>query len=220
MSMLEPSGVGEDIITKVQPVSGVVPDIPPGAVTPVRFTWRGEKVCPLGLVGAGRLDSLRLPTIATGGAFALLDLRTEPVYRLMTSIAQTREQSQFIGIFSDSLELRVKSALLIKLWALQNTPEEDRFPGADWPTDQAFAEATVFIGTFPHNIPMPDMGLGNDGEINFLWEYEGVEIDLGLYGTQTYSYYACGGKDGKEYLCNRAPIEDGLTDDLQKILMS
>lgn len=109
--------------------------------------------------------------------------------------------------------------LLAQLESWWNRPEEDRWPGAEWPTEQAFVEAEAFICTLPlPPIAMPDMGLGSDGEINFLWECEGVEIDLGLYGTQSYSYYARG-KDGREEFCDQAPTEKGLTDTLRMILM-
>ena len=72
-------------------------------------------------------------------------------------------------------------ALLRQLDEMQSTPESERWPGADWPSEQAFEDARIFIRRLPPvAIHLPDMGLADDGEVNFLWKQEGIHIDLGF----------------------------------------
>ena len=98
--------------------------------------------------------------------------------------------------------------LLAQLEKLKKTPKEERWPGATWPTSQAFRDADIFISKLPlDSIPMPDMGLADDGEVNFLWKEGGVHVDLGFYGTGSYSYFACGKTGNKIY------AEDALVSD-------
>ena len=87
--------------------------------------------------------------------------------------------------------------LLAQLEELEKTPEEERWPGATWPTAQAFRDAKNFIRKLPlDSIPVPYIGLADDGEVNFLWKEDGVHVDLGFYGTRNYTYFARG-KDGR-----------------------
>ena len=99
-----------------------------------------------------------------------------------------------------------QTPLLEELENLKNTPEHERWPDATWPTDEAFHEAAFFIRQLsPESIPLPDMGLADDGEINFLWDYDGVHIDLGFYGTGVYSYFAQG-KSGEKIYKDDLPV--------------
>lgn len=98
--------------------------------------------------------------------------------------------------------------LLTQLKEFENTPEEERWPGATWPTPQAFRDAEAFVRKLPlDSIPMPNMGLADDGEVNFLWKKDGVHVDLGFYGTGSYSYFARGESGNKIY------EEDALVSD-------
>ena len=111
--------------------------------------------------------------------------------------------------------------LLTQLEALRGTPEEDRWPDAIWPTDQAFEEAGAFIRQLPlFSLPMPDMGLAEDGEINFLWEDDSIEIDLGFYGTRPCSYFARDKRDGRKMHGADFEPSDGLPDELEALLTS
>jgi hypothetical protein len=65
-------------------------------------------------------------------------------------------------------------------------------------------------------IGSPSIGLADDGEVNFLWDYGGVHIDLGFYGTGTFSYYARD-LEGNEYFGDDTS-SDKLPDDLAEIL--
>lgn len=89
--------------------------------------------------------------------------------------------------------------LLAQLGTLQRTPESERWPGADWPAALAFEDAAEFIRVLPLAlIPLPGITFADDGEINFLWKEGGVHVDLGFYGTSTYSYFAQA-SDGRKF---------------------
>ena len=100
--------------------------------------------------------------------------------------------------------------LAAKLEAHRCTPKLDRWLDAVWPDDQAFADARTFIECLPLSlIPMPEISLAHDGEINFLWESDDIYVDLGFYGTGTYSYFARG-RDGHGILGEDIPALEGL----------
>ena len=104
--------------------------------------------------------------------------------------------------------------LLAQLEKLKKTPKEDRWPNATWPTAQAFRDAAIFIRKLPlDSIPMPNMGLADDGEVNFLWKKDGVHVDLGFYGTCTYTYFAHG-KDRRPIDGEDVPASEGLPSEI------
>ncbi len=105
--------------------------------------------------------------------------------------------------------------LLWRLEELEQVSEAERWPSSDWPSPQAFADARAFIYTLPASVPilLPYLGLADDGEINFLWKQDGIHIDLGFYGTGTFSYFARG-KDNKEIYGDDVPAATGLPEPL------
>ena len=113
----------------------------------------------------------------------------------------------------------VRSLLLERLHKWQQTPEENRFPGADWPIPVAFEEAERFIqNLLPARMcVLPDIYVAHDGEVNFLWKDNGLHIDLGFYGDGTYSYYARDSK-GAEYGDDDLKIDQELDEDLVSLL--
>ena len=93
-------------------------------------------------------------------------------------------------------------------------------PGASYPTPQAFADAWEFVSRLDLNsYDPPVVNMAGDGEINFFWhrESDGLRVDLGVYGTGTYSYY--GRKGDQEVFADDLPVEKGLTDDLAALLL-
>ena len=105
-----------------------------------------------------------------------------------------------------------------QLDALQNTPEAERWPAADWPSEQAFADARSFIQSLPPGpIHLPNMGLADDGEINFLWANDGVHIDLGLYGMGTFSYFARA-RSGQKFYGDDVPAWRGLPGEIANLI--
>lgn len=105
-----------------------------------------------------------------------------------------------IDIAADLIELREKL-------------ETRQFPGDIWPTEQAFKDARAFLLHLnPIKILPPSMGIAGDGEINFLWKFCKVHIDLGFYGNGTYSYYARD-PDGKNYYGDDLSVDEHRLDD-------
>ncbi len=118
----------------------------------------------------------------------------------MASQPQTAVRPSRIG--------KLNRDLLAQLKEFEKTSVEERWPDATWPSVQAFRDAEIFIRKLPlDSIPMPNIGLADDGEVNFLWDHDGVHVDLGFYGTGSYSYFACGKTGNKIY------AEDALVSD-------
>ena len=110
--------------------------------------------------------------------------------------------------------------LLIKnLDAYRYKPEEERWPCAVWPNIRAFEDAYIFIQHLDlGSIPMPIISLADDGEVNFLWKYYPVHVDLGFYGTGNYSYFACH-NDGRELIGDVVPAGRGLVPEIIQLFL-
>ena len=86
------------------------------------------------------------------------------------------------------------------------------------PCPQALRDARTFVLSLPRPlVHLPDIGLADDGEVNFLWKNAGLHIDLGFYGSGTFSYYARD-ENGKEYLADECRVSHGLPSDLTALL--
>lgn len=110
--------------------------------------------------------------------------------------------------------------LYARLDEYRTGPEEDRWPDAVRPVDEAFADARAFIERLPlSSIPVPEISLADDGEINFLWAGDDAAayVDLGFYGTGTYSYFARGG-DGRGLRGEDVPASKGLPGEIVALL--
>ena len=108
--------------------------------------------------------------------------------------------------------------LLERLAELRWLPENQRWPGAEWPRESAFLDASKFTEQLP--VPLrtaPHISLADDGEVNFSWSRDGVRIDLGFYGTGTYSFYARD-KTGKEWFGDDISVISLLPQELRKLL--
>ena len=145
-------------------------------------------------------------------------------YRTFWRVIRAVKGQPYISVqevkrLTQSLSSLQQYPLLAKLKMLQNTPEADRFPGADWPTDQAFEEAASFVTLLPlPDILAPKIYIAHDGEINFLWKRDdGLHIDLGFYGDGTYSYYAID-KSGRESMGDDVAVSQGLPHVLTEML--
>lgn len=109
--------------------------------------------------------------------------------------------------------------LIKNLEACQYKPEDERWPCAVWPNMRAFEDAYIFIQHLDlGSIPMPIISLADDGEVNFLWKYDPVHVDLGFYGTGTYSYFACH-KDGRELIGEIVPADKGLLPEIIQLFL-
>ena len=108
--------------------------------------------------------------------------------------------------------------LLQRLADLYLTPEDERLPEVDWPTRKAFEDAWQFTQQLPEDIQMlPHISLADDGEVNFAWSGGEIHIDLGFYGTGTYSYYGRDG-DGREFFGDDVSVMSPLPEELASLL--
>ena len=108
--------------------------------------------------------------------------------------------------------------LLGRLSELRSLPEAERWPRADWPDEKAFEDARIFTERLP--VPLrvpPHISLADDGEVNFAWSHEGTRIDLGFYGTSTFSYYARD-KNANEWFGDEIPVSSPLPIELKVLL--
>ena len=100
--------------------------------------------------------------------------------------------------------------LIKSLQAYQYRLGDERWPCAEWPNERAFEDAYIFIQHLDlTSIPVPIITLADDGEVNFLWKYDPVHVDLGFYGTGSYSYFACH-TDGRESVGDNVSADRGL----------
>ena len=110
--------------------------------------------------------------------------------------------------------------LLAKLDAISND-DGDWLPDDVFPSPQAWRDARTFVLNLPKSLAhLPNIGLAADGEINFLWKQGGgLHIDLGLYGSGTFSYYA---RDevGREYFEDARSAVDGLPSEVAALITS
>ena len=92
-------------------------------------------------------------------------------------------------------------------------------PESCYPMPEAFADAWEFASRLDLNsCDFPMVNMAGDGEINFFWQREsdGLKVDLGFYGTGTYSCYAR--KGDQEIFADDVRVTDGLRDDIAALL--
>ena len=74
------------------------------------------------------------------------------------------------------------------------------------PLQDAFADAESFVERLPTPLRfIPHVSLADDGEINFYWNGDGIYVDLGFYGTGSYSYFAIDQR-GRKYHGDDVPV--------------
>ena len=103
----------------------------------------------------------------------------------------------------------LEAAARIRL--LATYPEGWKGEGSKAVSRAAAEDAQIFAGALFKNkdISPPLIDLGADGEINFYWKTARVTIDLGFYGTGTYSYYALL-PDGQAIAGDDVPVKQPL----------
>ena len=110
--------------------------------------------------------------------------------------------------------------VLERLRELRADPQAEQPPWAELPTDRAFADARRFVSAWDSgDLPMPDVGLADDGEVNFLWQEPGLYVDLGFRGDGTFSCFARA-LSGVRIAVDGAAAGHGLPPELQAILNS
>ncbi len=102
---------------------------------------------------------------------------------------------------------------------LNELGQRETAPGAETPTTAAFTDATAFAGQLPRPLSeMPHISLADDGELNFAWNGGPIYIDLGFYGTGTYSYFARD-RRGQKHHGDDIPAKGPIPDNLMKTLL-
>ena len=144
-------------------------------------------------------------------SWMMLDARGSEFTALYSCPAVTRpapEPSQSIQI----------ELLKNRVWDLYSLPESERWPGSGWPSDEAFKEAWDFTERLPTRLKaLPHISLADDGEVNFAWANGTIRIDLGFYGTGTFSYFACDGR-GQERFGDDVPVRSEIPRVLKELL--
>lgn len=112
----------------------------------------------------------------------------------------------------------VTKRVLAVIAELKENRTTERSPWVDEPDERAFLEAIQFVKAWKRDPTfMPDIGIADDGELNFFWDQSGIHVDLGFYGDGSYSYYARD-QHGAHCECDDESPENGMTEELAKIL--
>ncbi len=101
---------------------------------------------------------------------------------------------------------------------LKELRHRETAPSADTPKSAAFTDAEAFARQLPSHLrEMPHISLADDGELNSAWNGGPTYIDLGFYGTGTYSYFARD-KQGRKHRGDDVPASGPIPDNLMQIL--
>ncbi len=185
------------------------------------WTWGSEELKELILRREGMITRLvNLPVSSRLPKTFFSSVVSHALRSIFNSCHQLGENKFQVSLLAKMEENRLRSSLLAQLREWRQTPE-DYGPDAHWPADQAFEEAEAFISKLPLSaFPLLDMGVAEDGEINFLWENDDIEIDLGFYGTRPCTYFARDKRDGRKIPGSDFDPSDGLPDQLEALLTS
>ena len=142
----------------------------------------------------------------------------DPHIPLLTTYPANSRRDFLLSLGADFTHPPHNWALVWRLDELEETPESQRWPTADWPSAEAFRDAHAFIEALPDQpIPLPNLGLADDGEVNFQWKADGLHIDLGFYGTGTFSFFARG-KTDEGFYGDDLPASGGLPGAILELL--
>lgn len=91
-------------------------------------------------------------------------------------------------------------------------------PDAEPPAPVAFTDAEAFVERLSMPLRVaPYIALAGDGELNFAWNGNGIYVDLGFYGTGTYSFFAID-QDGRQHHGDDVPAGGPIPESLKQIL--
>ena len=122
---------------------------------------------------------------------------------------------------SPTVETELRPEILSLLWRLHQlrlTPPGNRGQQVDWPAEKAFVDARNFAVRMPAPLKsLPHISLADDGEVNFAWTREGIYLDLGFYGAETFSFYG-NHADGRESFGDDIPVKHDWPEDLTQLI--
>ncbi len=91
-------------------------------------------------------------------------------------------------------------------------------PDTEPPAPAAFTDAKAFVERMPRPLrATPHISLAGDGEINFAWNGDRIYVDLGFYGTGTYSFFARD-LEGRKYHGDDVPARKPIPEALKQML--
>lgn len=127
-------------------------------------------------------------------------------------------QETAISVHSVRRPTSARRQMTARLESLRHTTADEPWPGAIWPSDKAFDAARSFIECLPERLSaVADIGLADDGEINFLWKTESVHVDLGFHDEGSCSCFARDGA-GREFLVDDFVSDQGLPPEIADLL--
>jgi hypothetical protein len=108
---------------------------------------------------------------------------------------------------------------IARIRILATYPEGWKGPGSKAASRAAAEDAETFARVFFKTLGIysPLINLSANGEINFYWKTPKVTIDLGFYGSGTYSYYAVP-SPGQPIADDDVPIDKPLPNELLDLL--
>ena len=139
--------------------------------------------------------------------------------KCMPRAAEHSIEEAAIAVHSARRPTSAGHEMIARLESLRHTTADERWPGAVWPSDKAFDAARSFIECLPERLSVvADIGLADDGEINFVWKTESVHVDLGFHDEGSCSYFARDGADG-EFLVDDFVSDQGLPLEITNLLI-
>ena len=190
-------------------VAKSIVETPPGASMERRFHVGAlEMSTRVGQRSGGAYEMLATEQLTEWSRVPRLDSALAQAVHPETPASGVEIKAQVLGAIDrlrESVRLGVASAV-----AETGSPES---------LERALVDAEQFVNAWPGTpIAKPDVGLADDGEVNFDWKHAGAHVDLGFFGDGTYSYFA---KDdrGERYFGDDVPAGDGLAGELLQILV-
>jgi hypothetical protein len=101
-----------------------------------------------------------------------------------------------------------------RIQSLGNYSDGWNTPESLGPSEQTVEDAMNFVPLLPNIANLPNIGLADDGEISFIWDTDGLYLDLGFLGNGLYSLYAKL-PNGQEITVDNAPIYEPLSQQIQ-----
>ena len=83
---------------------------------------------------------------------------------------------------------------------------------------QAVNDALRFIDLVPATAALPQVGLADDGEINFFWRASGLLIDIGFVGDRMMHYYVSDEAQGVDVDASISFSGQSLPRDVQRTM--
>lgn len=136
----------------------------------------------------------------------------------VTSVSDRQTARGTAELTDTPCQLSLSASMIERLESLRGTPVDERWANAVWPSEETFDAALLFIRSLPADMLfIPDIGLADDGEVNFLWKNDAIHVDLGFHEAKSFSYFART-SNGREFLADGVPADRGLPPEIVALL--